>query len=199
MKVRGEWKSWLKTLLQQTNIMASDSITSWQIDGETMETVSYFILGGSKITADGDCSHEVKRHFLFGRKSMTNLSEWVKSLSHVQLFATPGTVSYQAPPSVEFSRQQYWSELPFPSLEDLPNPGIEPWSPALQADALLSEPAGKSLDNILKSRDTTLPTKVWKVVVESRCRDSWPLEEENSIRDQRRGLIIQSFCVIKFY
>ena len=64
----------------------------------------------------------------------------VKSLSHVQLFATPWTVAYQAPLSMEFSRQNYWSGLPFPSPGDLPDPGVEPSSPALQADALLSEP-----------------------------------------------------------
>ena len=60
-------------------IMASGPITSWQIDGETVETVSEFILGGSKITADGDCSHEMKRHFLLGRKVMTNLDSILKS------------------------------------------------------------------------------------------------------------------------
>ena len=59
--------------------MTSGPITSWQIDGETMETVTDFILGGSKITADGDCSHEIKRHLLFGRKAMTNLDSIVKS------------------------------------------------------------------------------------------------------------------------
>ena len=64
----------------------------------------------------------------------------VKSLGHVRLFVTPGTVAYQAPQSMEFSRQEYWSGLPFPSPGDLPNPGIEPRSPALQTDALLSEP-----------------------------------------------------------
>ena len=67
----------------------------------------------------------------------------VKSLSCVQLFATPWTVAYQAPPSMGFSRQECWSGLPFPSSGDLPNPGIEPGSPALQADTLLSEPPGK--------------------------------------------------------
>ena len=67
----------------------------------------------------------------------------VKSLSCVQLFGTPWTIAHQAPPSMEFSRQEYWSELPFPSPGDLPDPGIEPGSPALQADALLSEPPGK--------------------------------------------------------
>ena len=68
----------------------------------------------------------------------------VKSLSRVRLFATPWTAAYQAPLSMGFSRQQYWSGLPFPSPGDLPNPGIEPGSPALQTDALLSEPTGKS-------------------------------------------------------
>ena len=68
----------------------------------------------------------------------------VKSLGRVQLFATPWTVAHQAPPSMGFSRQEYWSGLPFPSPGDLPNPGIEPGSPVLQADALPSEPPGKS-------------------------------------------------------
>ena len=66
----------------------------------------------------------------------------VKSLSHVRLFVTPWTVAHQAPPSMEFSRQEYQSELPFPSPGDLPDPGIEPRSPALRADTLLSEPPG---------------------------------------------------------
>ena len=68
----------------------------------------------------------------------------VKLLSCVQLFATPWTVALQAPPSIGFSRQEYWSGLPFPSPRDLPDPGIEPKSPTLQADALTSEPLGKS-------------------------------------------------------
>ena len=67
----------------------------------------------------------------------------VNSLSHVRLFATPWTVAYQAPPSIGFSRQEYWSGLPFPSPGDLPDPGIEPRSPTFQADALTSEPPGK--------------------------------------------------------
>ena len=69
----------------------------------------------------------------------------VKSFSHVWHFATPRTVAHQTPPSMGFSRQEYWSGLPFPSPGDLPNPGIEPRSPALQADALTSEPPGKPL------------------------------------------------------
>ena len=66
----------------------------------------------------------------------------VKSLSCVRLFATPWTVAYQAPPTMGFSRQECWSGMPFPSPGDLPDPGIEPGSPALQADTLLSEPPG---------------------------------------------------------
>ena len=69
----------LKLNIQKTKIMASGPITSWQIDGETVETVTDFILGGSKITADGDCSHEIKRHLLLGRKVMTNLDSILKS------------------------------------------------------------------------------------------------------------------------
>ena len=68
--------------------MASGPITSWQIDGETMETAKDFILGGSKITADGDCSHEIKRHLLLGRKAMTNLL-LLSRFSRVRLCATP--------------------------------------------------------------------------------------------------------------
>ena len=69
----------LKLNIQETKIMASGPITPWQIDGETVETVSDFIFGGSKISADGDCSHEIKRHLLLGRKVMTNLDSILKS------------------------------------------------------------------------------------------------------------------------
>ena len=69
----------LKLNIQKTKIMASGPITSWEIDGETVETVSDFIFGGSKITADGDCSHEIKRHLLLRRKAMTNLDRVLKS------------------------------------------------------------------------------------------------------------------------
>ena len=80
MKVKEESeKVGLKLNIQKTNIMASSPITSWEIDGETVETVSDFILGGAKITADGDCSHEIKRHLLLGRKVMTNLDSILKS------------------------------------------------------------------------------------------------------------------------
>ena len=80
MKVKEEReKVGLKLNIQKTKIMASGPITSWQIDGETMETVTDFILGGSKITVDGDCSLEIKRHLLLGRKAMTNLDSILKS------------------------------------------------------------------------------------------------------------------------
>ena len=80
MKVKEESKKvGLKLNIQKIKIMASDSITSWQMDGETLETLTDFILGGSKITADGDCSHEIKRHLLLGRKVMINLDSILKS------------------------------------------------------------------------------------------------------------------------
>ena len=76
MKVKEESEEvGLKLNIQQSKIMASCPITSWQIDGEAVETVSDFIFGGSKITADGDCSHEIKRRLLLGRKAMTNLAD----------------------------------------------------------------------------------------------------------------------------
>ena len=115
--------------------MASGPITSQQIDGETMETVRDFIFLGSKITADGDCSHEIKTSLLLGRKAMTNLATAAaKSLQSCLTLATPWTAAYQAPPSMGFSRQKYWSGVPLPSPTNL--------------------------DSILKSRDITLPTKV---------------------------------------
>ena len=85
----------------------------------------------------------------------------VKPLSRVRLFGTPWMVAYQAPRSMEFSRQEYWSGLPFPFPGDLPNPGIEPRSPALQTDALLSEPPGKPENSNIydKNKNTPLPPK----------------------------------------
>ena len=94
MKVKEESeKASLKLNIQKMKIVASSPITSWQIEGETMETVSDFILGGSKITADGDCSHETERRLLLGRKVMTNLDSILKSRditlpTKVYLFAT---------------------------------------------------------------------------------------------------------------
>ena len=79
VKEESEKKNGLKLNIQKTKITASGPITSWQIDGETMETVTNFIFGGSKITADGDCSHEIKRRLLLGRKVMINLDSIFKS------------------------------------------------------------------------------------------------------------------------
>ena len=80
----------------------------------------------------------------------------VKSLSHVRLFVTPWIVAHQAPPSMEFSRQEYWSGLPFPSPGDLPDPGVEPGSSALQADALPFEPTGKLLSHQGSPQNTNM-------------------------------------------
>ena len=86
MKVKEECeKAVLKLNMQKIKIMASSPITSWQIDGETMETVTDFILGGSKITVDGDCSHKIKRCLLLGRKTMTNLDSILKSRDNTLL------------------------------------------------------------------------------------------------------------------
>ena len=81
LSITNSWseKVGLKLNIQETKIMASGPITSWQIDGETVETVSDFILGGSKITVDGDCSHAIERHLLLGRKAMSNLFSMLKS------------------------------------------------------------------------------------------------------------------------
>ena len=92
MKVKEESENvGLKLNIQKTKVMASGPITSWEIDGETMETVMDFILGGSKITADGDCGHEIKICLLLRRKVMTNLVQFssVQLFSRVRLFATP--------------------------------------------------------------------------------------------------------------
>ena len=94
MKVKEESeKAGLKLSIQKTNIMASGPITSWQIDVETMETVTDYIFLGAKITADGDCSHEIKRRLLLGRKAMTNLDSILKS-RHYFVYKVPYTQSY---------------------------------------------------------------------------------------------------------
>ena len=87
MKVKKESeKTGLKLKIQKTKIMASGPITSWQIEGAKMETVTDFIFSGSKVTADGDCSHEIKRHLLLGRKTMTNLESTLKSRVKAMVF-----------------------------------------------------------------------------------------------------------------
>ena len=102
MKVKEESeKVGFKLNIQKTKIMASGPITSWQIDGERVETVTDFILGGSQITADGDCSHEIKRHLHLGRKVMTNLDSILKSRDY---FANKGASSQ----SYGFSSSHLW-------------------------------------------------------------------------------------------
>ena len=156
MKVKEESeKVGLKLSIQKTKIMASDSIISWEIDGETVETVSDFIVLGSKITADGDCRHEIKRCFLLGRKVMTNLDSILKSRDIT--LSTKVQISSQGD---GFSTSHVWRILQarildmterlththilewfaIPFSRDLPNPGIKPRSPPLQADSLPSEP-----------------------------------------------------------
>ena len=100
VKVESE-KVGLQLNIQKTKIMASGPITSWEIDGETVETLSDFIFGGSKLTADGDCSHEIERRLLLGRKDMTNLDSVLKSRHY---FADKGPYSQ----SYGFSRSYVW-------------------------------------------------------------------------------------------
>ena len=116
---------------KNTKIMASGPITSWQIDGETMETVTDFILGGSKITADCYCSHEIKRGLLLGRKARTNLENESEVAQLCPTLCDP--VDHSLPRSSVHGifQAKYWSGLLFPSPEDLPQPRIEPGSPAL--------------------------------------------------------------------
>ena len=103
MKVKEEReKVGLKLSIQKTKIMASSPITSWQIDGETMETVTDFIFLDSKITADGDCSHEIKRCLLLGRKAMTNLDSVLKKQRHYFANKGPSSQSYR------FSSSHVW-------------------------------------------------------------------------------------------
>ena len=103
MKLREESeKAGLKCNIQKTKIVASSSIASWQIDGETMETVTDFIFLGSKVTVDGDCSHEIKRHLLLGRKVLTNLDSVWKKQGHY--FANKGLSSQ----SYGFSSSHVW-------------------------------------------------------------------------------------------
>ena len=95
----------LKLNIQKTNIMASDPITSWQMDGETVEIVTDFTVLGYKITADVDCSHEIKRRLPLESKVMSNLLLLLSHISRVRLCVTPQTAVHQAPPSLGFSRQ----------------------------------------------------------------------------------------------
>ena len=121
MKVKEGEKVGLKLNIQKTNIMASGSIISRQIDGETMETVTDFILGGSEITEDDDCSHEIKRHMLLGRKVMTNLLLLLLLLSRfsrVRLCATlNGSLPGSAVPGSLQARTLEWVAISFSMYE----------------------------------------------------------------------------------
>ena len=115
--------------------MASSPITSWHIDDETMETVRHLILGGSKITAYGDFSHEIKRHLFLGRKAMINLAAAAKSLQLCPTLCNPMDCSLPGSSIHGIFQEEYWSRVP------LPSPMI-------------------NLDSVLKNRDTILLTKV---------------------------------------
>ena len=170
MKVKEESeKVGLKLNTQKTKIMTSSPITSWQTDGETIETVKDFMLWGSQITADGDCSHEIKRCLLLGRKAVTNLQfSSVQSLSCVRLFATPWIATRQASLSVTNTR----SSLKLTSIESVmpsthlilcrPVFLLPPIPPSIRVFSNESTLCMRwpNLDSILKSRDITLPTKV---------------------------------------
>ena len=108
VKVESE-KVGLKLNIQKTKIIASSPITSWEIDGETVETVSDFILGGSTITADGDCSHEIKRCLLLGRKAMTNLDSLLK-IGDITLLTKFHIIKAKAFPAVMYGCESWTKE-----------------------------------------------------------------------------------------
>ena len=138
-------KADLKLSIQKTKTMASDPITLWQIEGGRVE--ADFIFLGSKITVDGDCSPEIKRQLLLGRKAMTNLKMKCKSISR-SVMSNSETARW--PSSLlcprGFFRQEHWSGLPCPLPGDPPNPGIEPtslMSPASAGEFLPLAPLGE--------------------------------------------------------
>ena len=123
------------------------SILAWRIP-RTEEPGGLQPTGSKRVGHDWATSLSLRQSATNGAATdfdslTTYTSEWVKPLSHVRIFAAPWTAAYQAPLSMGFSRQGYWSGLPLPSPGDLPDPGVEPRSPTLQADALTSEPPGK--------------------------------------------------------
>ena len=140
-------KAGLKLNTQTTKIMASDPITSWQIDGETLETLRDFIFLGSKITADGDCSHEIKRRLLLGRKAMTNLA--AKPLQSCPTLCGPidGSPPGSLVPGILQTKILEWVAISFSNA----------WKWKVKVKSLSRV---RLLESILKSRDVTLPTKV---------------------------------------
>ena len=141
--------------MSERHSVVSDSLrpdglnSPWNSPGQNTEVGSLSLLRGILPTQGSNPGLPHSRRILYelNHKGTTicTVKVKVKSLSHVRLFVTPWTVTYQALRSTGFSRQEYWSGLPFPSPGDLPNPGIKPGSPVLQTDALPSEPLGKPL------------------------------------------------------
>ena len=150
MKEESE-KVGLKLNIQKMKIMASSPITSWEIDGETVETVADFILGGSKITADDDCSHEIKRRLLLGRKVMTNLDSIFRSEEHTSELQSHNFMSHRWGKNGNSDRF-YFLGSKITADDDC--------SHEIKRHLLLGRKVMTNLDNIFKSRDITLPTKV---------------------------------------
>ena len=192
---RGEWRSWLNLNIQKTKIMASSPITSWQIDGETMETVTDFILRGSKITADGDCSHEIKRHLLLGRKVMTNLDSIFKKGRHY--FANKGSSSQ----SYGFSSSHVWMwELDYKESWALKNWFF--WTVVLEntlespldcKEIQLVHPKGNQSWIFVRRTDAEAPVlwppdgKNWLIGKDPDAGKDWRQEENGRTEDEMAG------------
>ena len=128
------------------NSSRQGSVVTMEVHREENSSLSPWAQMGLRFLFRNSFCFEMVNHSLVTGTAcnLKQIRHEVKSLSRVRLLVTLWTVAYQAPPSIGFSRQEYWSGSPFPSPGDLPNPGIEPGSPALQADALPSEPSGKA-------------------------------------------------------
>ena len=192
---RGEWRSWLNLNIQKTKIMASSPITSWQIDEETMETVTDFILRGSKITADGDCSHEIKRHLLLGRKVMTNLDSIFKKERHY--FANKGSSSQ----SYGFSSSHVWMwELDYKESWALKNWFF--WTVVLEntlespldcKEIQLVHPKGNQSWIFVRRTDAEAPVlwppdaKNWLIGKDPDAGKDWRQEENGRTEDEMAG------------
>ena len=193
MKVkRGEWKNWLKISIQKTRIMASGPITSWQIDGETVETVSDFILGGSKITADGDCSHEIKRCLLLGRRVMINLNSILKSRD-ITLPTGPSSQSYGFSSSHVDVRLERWRKLSTEELMFLKcGVGEDSWeSLGLQGDPT-SHPKGNQSWIFIERTDAEAETPIvwppdsknWLIRKDPDAGKDWRQEGKGKMEDE---------------
>ena len=154
MKVKEESEKvgW-KLNIQKTKIMASGPISSWQIDGETMETVTDFIFLGSKITADGDCSHEIKRRLLFGRKAMTNLAAAAKSLQPCLTLCDPidGSPPGSPIPGTLQARTLEWGAISFSNALEW-KVKVKSLSRARLCDPMDCSPPGSSVHGIFQAR-----------------------------------------------